>query len=60
MFEYPADPFSWGVAVLFSLILDIDMPTSRIGRPQAFCARLYPISNLGYAVGCTSCCGTSI
>lgn len=36
VFEYPADPFSWGVAVLFSLAPDIDLPTSRIGRPLFF------------------------
>ena len=33
VFEYKTDPFSWGLAVLFSFMPDIDIPTSRVGRP---------------------------
>ena len=33
LFEYPAEPVGWGLAVFFSLVPDIDLPTSRIGRP---------------------------
>ena len=33
LFEYPADPISWAITVLFSILPDIDLPTSRVGRP---------------------------
>jgi len=33
LFEYPAGPVGWGLAVFFSIVPDIDLPTSRIGRP---------------------------
>jgi inner membrane protein len=33
LFEYPAEPVGWGLAVFFSIVPDIDLPTSRIGRP---------------------------
>ena len=33
LFEYPADPVTWGITLLFALPPDIDLPTSRIGRP---------------------------
>lgn len=33
MFEYQVDPVSWGLAVFFSWMPDIDLPTSRVGRP---------------------------
>jgi inner membrane protein len=33
VFEYTTDPFSWGLAILFSFMPDIDIPTSRVGRP---------------------------
>ena len=33
LFEYPAEPVGWGLAVFFSLVPDIDLSTSRIGRP---------------------------
>lgn len=36
LFEYPTDPVSWGLAVLFSFMPDIDLPTSRVGRPLFF------------------------
>jgi len=33
LFEYPAGPVGWVLAVFFSIVPDIDLPTSRIGRP---------------------------
>ena len=33
VFEYKLDPIAWGLVMLFSLMPDIDIPTSRIGRP---------------------------
>lgn len=36
VFEYQTDPVSWGLAILFSFMPDIDLPTSRIGRPLFF------------------------
>ena len=33
VFEYRTDPVSWGLAMLFSLMPDIDLPTSKVGRP---------------------------
>jgi inner membrane protein len=36
VFEYPTDPVSWGLAILFSFMPDIDLPTSRVGRPLFF------------------------
>jgi len=33
VFEYQTDPVSWGLAILFSFMPDIDIPTSRVGRP---------------------------
>lgn len=33
VFEYKSDPVSWGLAILFSFMPDIDLPTSRVGRP---------------------------
>lgn len=33
LFEYPADPVTWAITALFALLPDIDLPTSRIGRP---------------------------
>jgi inner membrane protein len=33
VFEYPTDPASWGLAILFSFMPDIDIPTSKVGRP---------------------------
>ena len=33
LFEYPAEPIGWGQPVFFSLVSDIDLPTSRIGQP---------------------------
>jgi inner membrane protein len=36
VFEYQTDPFSWGLAILFSFMPDIDIPTSRVGRPLFF------------------------
>ena len=32
VFEYPVDPLSWGLAVFCSLLPDIDLPTSTLGR----------------------------
>ena len=32
LFEYPPDPVSWGLAGAASLLPDIDLPTSRLGR----------------------------
>jgi hypothetical protein len=32
LFEYPPDPVSWGLAGATSLLPDIDLPTSRLGR----------------------------
>jgi inner membrane protein len=34
--EYQTDPVSWGLAILFSFMPDIDLPTSRVGRPLFF------------------------
>ena len=36
VFEYPTDPVSWGLAMLFSLMPDIDLPISKVGRPLFF------------------------
>jgi inner membrane protein len=36
VFEYPTDPVSWGLAVFFSFMPDIDIPTSKVGRPLFF------------------------
>lgn len=36
VFEYQTDPVSWGLAILFSFMPDIDIPTSRVGRPLFF------------------------
>ncbi len=36
MFEYPVEPVSWGLAILFSFMPDIDIPTSKVGRPLFF------------------------
>jgi len=36
VFEYPTEPVAWGLAVLFSFMPDIDIPTSRVGRPLYF------------------------
>jgi len=36
VFEYPTEPVSWGLAILFSFMPDIDIPTSRVGRPLFF------------------------
>jgi inner membrane protein len=36
VFEYPTDPVSWGLAILFSFMPDIDLPTSKVGRPLFF------------------------
>jgi ankyrin repeat protein len=33
VFEYPTDPVSWVLAILFSFMPDIDLPTSKVGRP---------------------------
>ena len=33
VFEYQTEPVSWGLAMLFSLMPDIDLPTSKVGRP---------------------------
>ncbi len=32
-FEYKIGPVTWGLAMLFSLMPDIDLPTSKVGRP---------------------------
>lgn len=34
--EYPVEPVSWGLAVLFSFMPDIETPTSKVGRPLFF------------------------
>ena len=31
--EYPPVPIAWGLAAFFSLVPDIDLPTSKVGRP---------------------------
>lgn len=31
--EYPTDPIGWFLAAFFSLMPDIDLPTSKVGRP---------------------------
>jgi inner membrane protein len=36
VFEYPTEPVAWALAVLFSFMPDIDIPTSRVGRPLFF------------------------
>lgn len=36
VFEYQAEPVAWALAVLFSFMPDIDIPTSRVGRPLFF------------------------
>ncbi|CCE25791.1 metal-dependent hydrolase [Methylotuvimicrobium alcaliphilum] len=36
VFEYPTEPVAWGLAILFSFMPDIDIPTSRVGRPLFF------------------------
>jgi inner membrane protein len=36
VFEYQAEPIAWALAVLFSFMPDIDIPTSRVGRPLFF------------------------
>ena len=36
VFEYPTDPVTWAVAVLFSFMPYIDIPTSKVGRPLFF------------------------
>ena len=36
VFEYPTEPIAWGLAILFSFMPDIDIPTSRVGRPLFF------------------------
>ena len=36
VFEYPTEPIAWALAVLFSFMPDIDLPTSKIGRPLFF------------------------
>ena len=36
VFEYPTNPVSWGLAILFSFMPDIDIPTSKVGRPLFF------------------------
>ena len=33
VFEYQTNPVSWGLAMLFSLMPDIDLPTSKVGQP---------------------------
>lgn len=36
VFEYQTNLVSWGLAILFSFMPDIDLPTSRVGRPLYF------------------------
>ena len=36
VFEYPTDPVTWAVAILFSFMPDIDIPTSKVVRPLFF------------------------
>ena len=36
VFEYKLDPIAWGLVMLFSLMPDIDIPTSKVGRPLYF------------------------
>ena len=36
VFEYQTEPVTWGLAILFSFMPDIDIPTSRVGRPLFF------------------------
>ena len=36
IFEYPTEPIAWALAVLFSFMPDIDIPTSKVGRPLFF------------------------
>jgi len=36
VFEYETSIISWAIAALFSLMPDIDLPTSRVGRPLFF------------------------
>lgn len=31
--EYPADPIAWGLTAFASILPDVDLPTSRVGRP---------------------------
>jgi len=36
VFKHPTNPVFWGLAILFSFTMDINIPTSKMGRPVFF------------------------